>query len=149
MKLNPAWTSPQLTQSQAVGSYSATPSSAPNGNNNPPSSHLVAPPGVPLPPGTFSSIPQSSSPYAETGATPAQNLIGTHSQQHPQTPAQQVLVSAADRWGLLGLLAMIKNSNSDLDQNLTMIGSDLGTMGMDMGYAGCVSFSFLTLSLNN
>jgi hypothetical protein len=23
---------------------------------------------------------------------------------HPQTPAQQVLMSAADRWGLLGLL---------------------------------------------
>jgi hypothetical protein len=26
----------------------------------------------------------------------------------PQTPAQQILMSAADRWGLLGLVAMIR-----------------------------------------
>lgn len=56
----------------------------------------------------------------------------------PQTPAQQVLVSAADRWGLLGLLAMIKNA--DLDRGLLSVGTDLGTMGLDMQAQGCVLF---------
>lgn len=56
--------------------------------------------------------------------------------QHPQTPAQQVLMSAADRWGLLGLLAMIKSAGADVDLGLTSIGTDLGTMGLDMGYNG-------------
>lgn len=59
--------------------------------------------------------------------------------QHPQTPAQQVLVSAADRWGLLGLLAMLKNASTDLDQGLSGIGTDLGTMGLDMAFAGSVN----------
>jgi CCR4-NOT transcription complex subunit 2 len=54
----------------------------------------------------------------------------------PQTPAQQILMSAADRWGLLGLLAMIKNAGTDADQGLSSVGTDLGTMGLDMGYAG-------------
>ena len=59
----------------------------------------------------------------------------------PQTPAQQVLMSAADRWGLLGLLAMIKNA--DPDQALLSVGTDLGTMGLDMQQQGCAfSISF-------
>jgi hypothetical protein len=59
----------------------------------------------------------------------------------PQTPAQQVLMSAADRWGLLGLLAMIKNA--DPDQALLSVGTDLGTMGLDMQQQGCAfPFSF-------
>ena len=45
-------------------------------------------------------------------------------------------MSAADRWGLLGLLAMIKSA--DLDQNLLGVGTDLGTMGLDMQHQGCV-----------
>ena len=53
----------------------------------------------------------------------------------PQTPAQQVLMSAADRWGLLGLLAMIKNA--DPDQALLSVGTDLGTMGLDMQQPEC------------
>ncbi|KZV64133.1 hypothetical protein PENSPDRAFT_556470, partial [Peniophora sp. CONT] len=47
-----------------------------------------------------------------------------------QTPAQQVLVSPADRWGLLGLLAMIKGA--DADAALLAIGTDLGGMGLDL-----------------
>lgn len=39
-------------------------------------------------------------------------------------------MSPADRWGLLGLLAMIKSA--DLDTNLLSVGTDLGTMGLDM-----------------
>lgn len=52
----------------------------------------------------------------------------------PQTPAQQILMSPADRWGLLGLLAILKNSNQD--ENLVSIGTDLGTMGLDMQAQG-------------
>jgi CCR4-NOT transcription complex subunit 2 len=63
------------------------------------------------------------------------NPHGLHT-THPQTPAQQVLMSAADRWGLLGLLAMIKNAGTDADQGLSSVGTDLGTMGLDMGYPG-------------
>lgn len=55
---------------------------------------------------------------------------------HPQTPAQQVLMSAADRWGLLGLLAMIKSAGSELDGGLSSVGTDLGTMGLDVGFTG-------------
>ena len=62
----------------------------------------------------------------------------------PQTPAQQVLMSAADRWGLLGLLAMIKNA--DPDQALLSVGTDLGTMGLDMQQRGC-AFSLLLFRL--
>jgi len=57
---------------------------------------------------------------------------------HPQTPAQQVLMSAADRWGLLGLLAMIRTAGSDVDGGLSSVGTDLGTMGLDVGYSGRV-----------
>ena len=61
----------------------------------------------------------------------------------PQTPAQQVLMSPADRWGLLGLLALIKSA--DPDQSLLTIGTDLGTMGLDMqnpGYVAVLSASY-------
>ncbi|KAF7297580.1 NOT2 family protein [Mycena kentingensis (nom. inval.)] len=77
-----------------------------------------------------------------------------HAQQaqahHPQTPAQQVLVSAADRWGLLALLAMIREaSDADLGGRLGSVrlggvGTDLSTMGLDMGYAGTLYSSFVT-----
>lgn len=60
----------------------------------------------------------------------------------PTTPAQQILMSAADRWGLLGLLAAIKNA--DIDQNLLSIGTDLGTMGLDMQTTGNLYSSFIT-----
>ncbi|KAL0570568.1 transcriptional regulator [Marasmius crinis-equi] len=67
-----------------------------------------------------------------------------HVHQHPQTPAQQILMSAADRWGLLGLLAMIKNAGSEVDGGLSSIGQDLGTMGLDMGYGGSLYSTFIT-----
>ena len=56
--------------------------------------------------------------------------------QHPQTPAQQVLISAADRWGLLALIALMRNANSEPDHGLSSMGTDLGTMGLDMNYPG-------------
>lgn len=51
-------------------------------------------------------------------------------------------MSAADRWGLLGLLAMIKNA--DPDQALLSIGTDLGTMGLDMQQQGNLYSTFIT-----
>jgi CCR4-NOT transcription complex subunit 2 len=74
-------------------------------------------------------------PNTNTGA----NTLQTHSTlhaQHLQTPEQQVLLSTADRWGLLGLLAIIKNAGTDMDQGLSSVGTDLGTMGLDIGHAG-------------
>lgn len=55
---------------------------------------------------------------------------------HPQTPAQQLLVSPADRWGLLGLLALIKSADPDIA--LLSIGADLANLGLNVGQAGCV-----------
>jgi len=47
-------------------------------------------------------------------------------------------MSAADRWGLLGLIAMIKNAAIDADGGLSSVGTDLGAVGLDMGYEGSV-----------
>ena len=103
--------------------------------------HLNAPPGVPPP----SSFPQPPAPIQQTpyvANRTAQGDTPHHPSQTPahatsavpQTPAQQVLMSPADRWGLLGLLALIKSG--DPDQSLLAIGTDLGTMGLDMQNPG-------------
>ncbi|KAF8874146.1 hypothetical protein CPB85DRAFT_574172 [Mucidula mucida] len=68
--------------------------------------------------------------------TPANQPTNTQVQSHPRTPAQQVLVSAADRWGLLGLLLSIKSAGHDSD--------DLGTMGLDMAFDGNLYSTFIT-----
>jgi CCR4-NOT transcription complex subunit 2 len=48
-----------------------------------------------------------------------------------QTPVQQVLSSAADRWGLLGLLTMIRSV--DPDTAMLGMGTDLSSAGFDLG----------------
>lgn len=83
-----------------------------------------------------SHVNQNNPTPSNQGNTNPLSANNAVSSQHPQTPAQQVLMSAADRWGLLGLLAMIKSAGADVDQGLTSIGTDLGTMGLDMGYNG-------------
>ncbi|KAH9922902.1 uncharacterized protein B0H18DRAFT_878990 [Fomitopsis serialis] len=159
-----AWNSPNANPS-AQQPTPLTPN-APNGahqNHTAQSQqqHLTTPPGVPLP-GTFSQqqqqqqqphAPQQTlavqqTPYVGNGTT------GGDTAQHPsqgpahatsavpQTPAQQVLMSPADRWGLLGLLAMIKTA--DPDQNLLSVGTDLGTMGLDMQTQGSLFSTFIT-----
>ncbi|KAG8903893.1 hypothetical protein FRB99_002593 [Tulasnella sp. 403] len=60
----------------------------------------------------------------------------------PQTPAQQVLLSAADRWGLLALLASIKGT--DPDAQLLGSGTDLAQMGLDLAAPGHLSSMFVT-----
>ena len=102
--------------------------------------HLNAPPGVPPP--TFqqpqphgATHQQQSQQFGGNGTIPSEAPHPSHTPANapnniPQTAAQQVLISPADRWGLLGLLAMIKSNDSD--QALLSIGTDLGTMGLDM-----------------
>ncbi|RPD74042.1 hypothetical protein L226DRAFT_571920 [Lentinus tigrinus ALCF2SS1-7] len=111
--------------------------------------HLNAPPGVPPP----ASFPQQPTPAQQTPYV-ANGTVAGDTQHHPsqgpthatsavpQTPAQQVLMSPADRWGLLGLLALIKSA--DPDQSLLAIGTDLGTMGLDMQNPGSLYSTFIT-----
>ena len=73
---------------------------------------------------------------AGSAGLPASTTTRTGQTVVPQTPAQQVLTSAADRWGLLSLLALIKNASAD--ESILSIGTDLGTMGLDMQSQGCV-----------
>lgn len=56
-----------------------------------------------------------------SGATP----------QTAKTPAQQVLTSPADRFGLVGLLNIIKLQDPDL--SMLAMGSDLQTLGLNLG----------------
>ncbi|KAI0345617.1 hypothetical protein BDW22DRAFT_1369761 [Trametopsis cervina] len=115
--------------------------------------HLSAPPGVP-PPGQFSQQPPQGgvpqhTPYVgngtiagDTALHPSQSSTRPSATAVPQTPAQQVLMSPADRWGLLGLLAMIKSA--DLDTTLLSVGTDLGTMGLDMQTPASLYSTFIT-----
>jgi CCR4-NOT transcription complex subunit 2 len=182
MKLNQsthaAWNSTNpapSSQSQLVTGAFATSSTATQLNGTHPNhtqtqtqpstqQHLNAPPGVPLPGGSYVTSSHNApatvttagagsapTPYTSNGLAqgdvhassananhniPSNAHNQLHATNHPQTPAQQVLMSAADRWGLLGLLAMIQNAGSDADQGLISVGTDLGTMGLDMGYPG-------------
>ncbi|KIJ62656.1 hypothetical protein HYDPIDRAFT_135828 [Hydnomerulius pinastri MD-312] len=133
---------PSLQGQQVHNSNNSQPQTQP-----PQQQHLNAPPGVP-PPGV--------SPYVSNGNHQLQpphlhaqlhNSLAQAQNQphhHPQTPAQQVLISAADRWGLLGLLAMIKNAGVDADGGLSSVGTDLGAVGLDMGYEGNLYSTFIT-----
>lgn len=50
----------------------------------------------------------------------------------PQTvPAQQVLSSPADKWGLQAFLHAIRNA--DEDKGMLSFGTDLMSLGVDMG----------------
>lgn len=60
------------------------------------------------------------------------NAPNSHPPPIPQTPAQQVLYSPADRFGLLGLLNIIKMS-ADPNSSLITLGTDLEKLGLDLG----------------
>ncbi|KAF9005546.1 hypothetical protein BDQ17DRAFT_1389832 [Cyathus striatus] len=132
--------------------------STPNGTHpsqNPMTPHPTAPPGVP-PPSNYAqqqSQGQQAAPTptnapglgasSETPPYSPSNGGGSHI-THPQTPAQQILMSAADRWGLLSLIALMKNANTEPDQGLSSMGTDLSTIGVDMGYSGNLYSTFIT-----
>lgn len=82
----------------------------------------------------------SAQPYSAIDGT-LSSTTQPNASATPQTPAQQILMSAADRWGLLGLLNTVKNQ--DPDQNLLSVGTDLGTMGLDMQTQGYVLLRLL------
>lgn len=136
-RYNPSGTFSQ-NQSTHASSNTVTNTTVPPANVPPPfSSNGVNPDSHPT-----TSVPNpngNSNPPPTTTSVlnpPALSSNPTTHLHHPQTPAQQILVSAADRWGLLSLIAMMRNANSDADQGLTSIGTDLGTMGLDMGFPG-------------
>ncbi|KAH7337124.1 hypothetical protein B0J17DRAFT_454943 [Rhizoctonia solani] len=102
---------------------------------------------------TQSASPAPTTVSVNTGTGGAQNqsqsTTGAQSSQAgavgtgiPMTPAQQVLISAADRWGLLGLLQIIKGGDPDV--TLLNVGADLTGMGLDMGIQGQLYPSFIT-----
>jgi CCR4-NOT transcription complex subunit 2 len=69
-------------------------------------------------------------------STPDPNLnVQTHGQTH--TPAEQVLHSPADRWGLQALVRMLRNPNQEA--NLLADGQDLATLGLELDNPGYVS----------
>jgi CCR4-NOT transcription complex subunit 2 len=129
-----AWTNSLNAPSSGI-----FPGTTTNGNGTSASHLSVPPPGVPPPLATFGQNLVTSTPnpnlFAPTDSAHATPAVPG---RLPQTPAQQILMSAADRWGLLGLIAAIKNA--DAEGALLSIGTDLGTMGLDMGQAGCVTF---------
>ncbi|SPC65624.1 related to CDC36 - transcription factor [Ustilago sp. UG-2017b] len=59
-----------------------------------------------------------------------------------QTPAQQILTSPADRFGLLGLLSLIKSSDPDL--SMLSMGVDLQTFGLNLNSSDPLHPSFIT-----
>lgn len=71
----------------------------------------------------------------------ASALLSLMSESRPEPPAQQVLLSPADRFGLLGLLAMIKSSD---ETSLLSMGTDLSRMGMNLNSREPLSTSFVT-----
>ncbi|KAH8822781.1 hypothetical protein DL96DRAFT_1819491 [Flagelloscypha sp. PMI_526] len=79
----------------------------PNGiESHPPS--ILTPPHPPLPP--------PPPPATTTNMGP----------QYPATNSQQVLISPADRWGLLGLISILKQSRE------SELGFDMSQLGMDV-----------------
>jgi len=139
---NLSWTSPTsnsnapqtTTSSTSGGGLPFSSSTLTNGISSHPGPNSLSNP--PISNSVFSGLnPLSITAAAAVGAETSVNgnASGT---PLPQTPAQQVLMSPADRWGLLGLLALIRSS--DPEATLLGIGTDLGTMGLDMqsqGYA--------------
>lgn len=73
-----------------------------------------------------------------TGAGGQSNPAGATA----KTPAQQVLTSPADRFGLVGLLNIIRMQDPDL--SMLAMGSDLQTLGLNLGAQDSLSASFVT-----
>lgn len=151
------WSGQQPTTANPSAAPSASvPFNASQQNGTSSQNHLLNPPPGVHPPSSFQQQQQQPShanlPYnandaaaTATGGLPASTATRASQPVAPQTPAQQVLMSPADRWGLLSLLALIKNANAD--ESLLSIGTDLGTMGLDMQNPGYVVVMFINVQL--
>ena len=92
----------------------------------------------------------ASSPLTENASVRGdaiQNAAGPNSGLVPtgtmaQTPAQQILTSPADRFGLLGLLSLIKSADPDL--SMLSMGVDLQTFGLNLNSSDPLHPSFVT-----
>lgn len=129
-----------LQQQQPQSSFGAAASSLPPPplSGLPPPTNslpLPPPPSIPPPPTTITSTQLSlPSQSIQSLPPPQQQILESEKRQPqriPQTPAQQVLFSPADRYGLLGLLHIIKTNDSDL--SMLSLGTDLSTLGLDLG----------------
>jgi len=69
------------------------------------------------------------------GPGPAPELV-------TQTPAQQILASPADRFGLLGLLSVIRMQDPDL--SMLALGNDLQNLGLNMSSQDALYSSLVT-----
>ncbi|GAA6063266.1 hypothetical protein JCM10212_005000 [Sporobolomyces blumeae] len=109
-------------------------------------SSALPPPPPPLPP-TSTSNPNSTNQVLPPPSSNAANnatttTTTTAAGQVPQTPAQQVLFSPADRFGLIGLLHLIKAANTDA--GMLALGNDLTNLGLDLGAPENLYSSFIT-----
>ncbi|GAA5851715.1 hypothetical protein JCM5353_002065 [Sporobolomyces roseus] len=90
--------------------------------------------------------PRSVSSVASNALPPPPNSNTTQAApgtgQVPQTPVQQVLFSPADRFGLIGLLHIIKSANTD--QGMLALGNDLTNLGLDLGAPDNLYSNFIT-----
>ncbi|KAI5479452.1 hypothetical protein MNV49_003596 [Pseudohyphozyma bogoriensis] len=121
-----------------------------NGPLSPPQTQATAPQqhAIGSHPST-ASLPTSSTappPLQTNGTAPPGTAVGATGvgNGQPQTPAQQILYSPADRYGLLGLLEIIRNSDRDPDLAMLALGSDLGRLGLDLGGEGNLYSTFIT-----
>lgn len=97
------------------------------------------------PPGQQSRPPPNGTPLQShpSPQAPSDLVPPPQQQQGPQTqstegpfptqtvPAEQVLASPADKWGLAAFLHAIRNA--DEDRGMLAFGTDLMTLGMNMG----------------
>lgn len=80
-------------------------------------------------------IPQDDTQSLDPGSTANQNQL-----VQPHTPADQVLHSAADRWGLLALVRALRSQTDDALSS----GQDLGLLGMELDNPGSLYPKFAT-----
>lgn len=121
---------------RAVGAAGSIPATNPNSNN------LLPPPSsssVPLSSGMTPKLPSSTAPSNTTASITTTSTTGGISTV--TMPHHQVLFSPADRYGLLGLLHIIKTQDPDL--SMLTLGSDLTALGLDLAATEFVTTPFL------
>lgn len=123
-------TSPLMGQ-QGQGQQNVSPSIA--GRPLPPASQGSS--GSTLPPQLSNLLLQQHLVSQRQPQNQQQSNLTNSGSPLPQTPAQQVLFSPADRFGLLGLLNIIKMS-ADPDFSMVTLGGDLEKLGLDLGSSG-------------
>lgn len=124
--LPPAASQPDSHQQQQQQQHGLRSPSAPSTTGPPPGVSLL-PPNQAQPRAVGSTATSAVPSQQQQGGAPLQPPVSLA----PQTPAEQVLFSPADRYGLLGLLHIIKTT--DPDMSMLALGSDLTTLGLDLG----------------